>query len=264
MGWRDEGVARWRARPMDRSVCCVTHSGRPVIDVLRRPSWRGAGALRWAATRRRGPNHSDHPCLNAFRLLFCKRAPKAYCRVRRDCATVDARRGGGGFRPMALRQLGGLGRAPPASEGWDAQRGADKSQFDSKSSASFMAAPGRRAWPSRDAATRKRAAGSGLGWSAAARAPLSARFTASPRASTTITSSSPARCPRRRRRRGARARRSVSPPTGSTTITRAWRRPRPSAPTGSRRSPSSRRMTSMPGRPMRSSRPGSMSSATSR
>ena len=30
-----------------------------------------------AATRRRGPNHSDRTCFNPGRLLFCKRAPKA-------------------------------------------------------------------------------------------------------------------------------------------------------------------------------------------
>jgi hypothetical protein len=42
-----------------------------------RPSWRARARLGAAATRRRGPNHSDRTCFNPGRLLFCKRAPKA-------------------------------------------------------------------------------------------------------------------------------------------------------------------------------------------
>jgi hypothetical protein len=39
-----------------------------------RPSWRGAGALRYGADASGGPNHSDQICFNACRLLFYKRA----------------------------------------------------------------------------------------------------------------------------------------------------------------------------------------------
>ena len=109
-----------------------------------------------------------------------------------------------------------------------------------------------------------RAARSGSAWSAAAKAPSSARCIGSPRAWTTITNWSPARCPRRPNARAARARRSACRATASTTTTTRWRRPKPSAPTGSRRSPSSRPTTCTPGRSTLFSRRAFTSFATSR
>ena len=74
---------------MGRFVFCVTHPSRPMIKALWAAimAWRGRA---WVRRRRggEGPNHSDQICFNACRLLFCKRALKGYCPIRRDCASM--------------------------------------------------------------------------------------------------------------------------------------------------------------------------------
>ena len=91
----------------------------------------------------------------------------------------------------------------------------------------------RTTWLSKEAATRKRAGASGSAWSAAGRAPSSAPCTASPRAWTTSSSSSPARC----RRDPARAKASaaelgLAPDRIYGSLSTRWRRPRPARPDG--------------------------------
>jgi hypothetical protein len=65
-------------------------ASQPTYDQSALGGHHGVARARFgaAATRRRDPNHSDQTCFNARRLLFCKRAPKGYCPVRRDCASM--------------------------------------------------------------------------------------------------------------------------------------------------------------------------------
>ena len=96
----------------------------------------------------------------------------------------------------------------------------------------------------RQRSERREAARSATAWSAAGRAPSSARCTGSRRAWTASSSWSPARC--RRTRHAPRRRRAelgLDPTRSYGSLRTRWPRPRPSARTASRRSPSSRPTT---------------------
>ena len=100
---RGRGAARASPAPeskIDGQIRILCDASQPTYDQSALGGHHGVARARFgvAATRRGGPNHSDQICFNACRLLFCKRAPKGYCPVRQDCATVEASLDGARFR----------------------------------------------------------------------------------------------------------------------------------------------------------------------
>ena len=169
----------WRIRGRPRSTRVCGHDGRRRAGFGRRRD----GQVQIIRT---------NCCLNPSRLLFCKRAFEGIWRWSTSDAyssSFDPRETGVQFfaaRSRGSRRLLAIGTTNGRRAG--PRQG------------------GRPEWPSRDAETQAKAAGSGSAWSAAAKGPLSAPFTGSPRASTIITSLSPARLsstPDKARRSGA-------------------------------------------------------------
>jgi hypothetical protein len=89
-----------RQRELEGPIRILCDASQPTYDQCALGGHHGVARARFgmAATRLGGPNHSDQICFNACRLLFCKRAPKGYCPVRQDCATVEASLDGVRFR----------------------------------------------------------------------------------------------------------------------------------------------------------------------
>ena len=69
-----------------------------MISALRAAIMAGAGALLSGADATERSKSFEPNLFKASGLLFCKRAPKGYCPVRQDCATVEASLDGVRFR----------------------------------------------------------------------------------------------------------------------------------------------------------------------
>src|SRR5277367_902268 len=65
-----------RQRELEGPIRILCDASQPTYDQCALGGHHGVARARFgaAATRRRGPNHSDQICFNPCRLLFCKRA----------------------------------------------------------------------------------------------------------------------------------------------------------------------------------------------
>ena len=75
---RGDGAARASPTPeskLEGQIRILCDAFQPTYDLCAVAGHHGVARARFgaAATRRRGPNHSDRTCCKACRLLFCKR-----------------------------------------------------------------------------------------------------------------------------------------------------------------------------------------------